>query len=93
MASLPLDTQITILQKEIKELNSKSSKSKVEQSILDSKKRELERLLGKKDKGNAVESKDKSNKTALIIGCSVIGILLILSIFIIARTRKKNRKY
>ncbi|CAI2187226.1 8988_t:CDS:2 [Funneliformis geosporum] len=64
---LPLDTQITILQKEIKALTSKSTKTKAEESILASKKQELEELLKKQKKPNATET-NPSNRTALYIG-------------------------
>src|SRR5688500_16671520 len=69
--SLPLDTQITILQREIKSLESKPTKSKTEQSLLDSKKQELEELLKKQSGSNTNEHKP-SDKTALIIGCGVV---------------------
>src|SRR5207248_1376712 len=42
---LPLDTQITILEREIRELEGKSNKSEAEEALLVEKKKELEKLL------------------------------------------------
>src|SRR4051794_33668076 len=50
ITSLPLDTQITILEREIKELSNKPSKTKAEEALLTNKKKELERLLSEKNK-------------------------------------------
>src|SRR5436305_7077784 len=41
-AALPLDTQISILAKEVKALENKSAKTKAEEKVLGEKKRELE---------------------------------------------------
>src|SRR4051812_29416724 len=73
--SLPLDTQISILEKEIKSLENKSTKSKTEQSILESKKKELEELLTNKgNKDNARENKGKGDEIALIMGGGIVVI-------------------
>ncbi|CAI2164807.1 1565_t:CDS:2 [Funneliformis geosporum] len=44
---LPLDTQITILQKEIQVLTSKSTKTKVEEKVLEKEAKDSANLLGK----------------------------------------------
>ena len=51
---------ITILEKEIKELNNKSNKTQTEQALLDSKKQELDRLLVEKNKSNTTKPSDKT---------------------------------
>jgi hypothetical protein len=88
--SLPIDTQISILRKEIKELSNKSSKTKAEQALLESKKKELDRLLAEKNKSNTMRPKP-SDKTTLIICLGIVTIFLIFGIFIIARIRKKKK--
>ena len=88
--SLPIDTQITILEKEIKELNNKSNKTQTEQALLDSKKQELDRLLVEKNKSNTTKPSDK---TILYWGVGIVGTLILLLITIIlARNHQKKRK-
>src|SRR6185437_3951583 len=50
--SLPLNTQISLLEREIKELENKSNKTPTEQTLLDSKKKRLEELLKKQSDSN-----------------------------------------
>ncbi|CAG8690309.1 14263_t:CDS:2, partial [Ambispora leptoticha] len=75
-ASLPLNTQITILQKEIKQLESKSTRTKVEEVLLSEKKKELEELLKKQNNSDTNNAKP-TDKTALVIGCGVVATILI----------------
>ena len=89
--SLPLDTQITILQKEIQTLINKPSKTKAEESLLDSKKKELEELLRKQS--NTINNDKSGDKTALYWGIGIVGVLVVLGIFIIARIRKRKLKH
>ncbi|CAI2178292.1 15689_t:CDS:2 [Funneliformis geosporum] len=73
---LPLDTQITILQKEIKVLESKPTKNPLEEVLLADKKKELAELL-KKQSNSHVNNAKPSDKTALYIGLGVIGVVLV----------------
>ncbi|CAI2194642.1 15032_t:CDS:2, partial [Funneliformis geosporum] len=73
---LPLDTQITILQKEIQVLESKPTKNPLEKALLVDKKKKLAELLSKQDNSNTNNS-EPSVKTALYIGSGVIGVILI----------------
>lgn len=90
--SLPLNTQISLLEREIKELENKSNKTPTEQTLLDSKKKRLEELLKKQSDSNTNSSKP-SDKTGFYIGCGVIGLFALLLIFILARNRQKTKKY
>ncbi|CAJ0855592.1 17270_t:CDS:2 [Entrophospora sp. SA101] len=74
---LPLTTQITILEREIKELEGKS-RTQAEEALLISKKKELEELL--KKQSDSIGKENNYDKTALVIGCGVIGVLLVLMI-------------
>jgi len=76
------------LQSQITNLENKPNKTKAEQTELERKKKELEELLKRKDNSN---SSKPSDKTSIYVGCGVVGIVLIFSIFIIARIRKKNK--
>ena len=87
--SLPIDTQISILQKEIQTLTNKPAKTKVEEALLDSKRKELDELLKKQSNSNTNSDKP-SDRIALYIGLGITVILLVLVIFIIARVRKKR---
>ncbi|CAI2185954.1 15962_t:CDS:2 [Funneliformis geosporum] len=73
---LPLDTQITILQKEIQVLTSKSTKTKAEEVLLADKRKELNELLSKKNNLSTTNAKP-TDKTALYVGLGVIGVVLI----------------
>ena len=88
--SLPLDTQISILQKEIKELENKPFKTKAEQALLDGKKKELEELLKKQNKSNAAETKT-NDRTGLYIGCGIVGTLILLFTIVLVRNRQKRK--
>ena len=85
--SLPLTTQISLLEREIKVLASKSTRTKVEEKILESKKKELAELL--KKQGSSTGKADKGDKTVLYLGLGITGILLILGVLIWIRTRKR----
>ncbi|CAI2175618.1 14552_t:CDS:2 [Funneliformis geosporum] len=87
---LPLDTQITILQKEIKLLESKPTKNHLEKVLLTDKKKELAELLSKKNNSTTNNAKP-SDKTGLYIGLGAIGILVVFGIFILVRTRTHKR--
>src|SRR5206468_75927 len=86
--SLPIETQITNLEREIKELENKPTRTQVEEALLTEKKKELEELLKKQQGANTNIAKPK-DKTALYVGLGIVGVVLVLSIFIIARIRKK----
>ncbi|CAI2184648.1 4132_t:CDS:10 [Funneliformis geosporum] len=72
---LPLDTQITILQKEIKILETKATKNSLEEVLLSSKKKELEELLKRQNNSNINNSKP-ADKVILYIGCGIVGVAL-----------------
>ncbi|CAI2180950.1 14915_t:CDS:2 [Funneliformis geosporum] len=63
---LPLDTQITILQKEIKVLTNKSTKTKAEEVLLVDKRKQLNELLGGKNNSFTTNAKS-GDKTTLYI--------------------------
>ena len=86
--SLPLTTQISLLEKEIQTLTNKPTKTKAEERVLESKKKELEELLKKQN--NTTETKP-NDKIGLYIGCGMVGIVLLL-IFILTKNRKKIKK-
>ncbi|CAI2187186.1 6300_t:CDS:10 [Funneliformis geosporum] len=86
---LPIETQITILQKEIQVLTSKSTKTKAEQTILESKKQELAELL-KKQSNSHVNNAKPTDKTALIVGGGIFIIFTLLLILILARNHQKK---
>ncbi|CAJ0830456.1 7084_t:CDS:10 [Entrophospora sp. SA101] len=65
---LPLTTQITILAREIKDLENKSNRTQVEEALLTSKKKELAELLRKQDGSSTSDSSKSSDKTALAVG-------------------------
>ncbi|CAG8532520.1 2973_t:CDS:2 [Ambispora gerdemannii] len=65
-ASLPLTTQISILEREIKELENKSIRTQAEETFLTSKKKELDKLLKKQDSANT-NNTQPSDKTVLAI--------------------------
>src|SRR5207248_9693803 len=88
---LPINTQITILQKEIQELTNKPAKTKSEERVLDSKKKELAELLKEQNSSNTNAAKP-SDKTALYVGCGVVGIFTLLLIFILTKNRKRNKR-
>jgi len=80
------------LQQDISNLENKPNKTKEEQTLLEKKKKELEELLNRKNNSNDSSSKP-GDKTTLYLGLGIIGVFLVLSIFIIARNRKKNKRY
>ncbi|CAG8608389.1 5800_t:CDS:2 [Ambispora gerdemannii] len=75
--SLPLSTQISILEREIKSLASKSTRTQVEEALLTSKKKQLAELLKKQNNSDANSTKP-SDKTAFYIGLGMGGVFLIL---------------
>jgi len=79
------------LQSDITNLENKPNKTKEEQALLEEKKKELEELLRRKNNSNISNSKP-SDKTGLYIGCGVVGIVLILGLFILVRTRKRPNR-
>jgi len=79
------------LQTEITNLENKPNKTQEEQALLDSKQKELGELLKRQSDSNANTAKH-SDKIGLYVGCGMVGIILVLIIFIMARIRKKNRK-
>jgi hypothetical protein len=89
--SLPTNTQITLLKKEIKDLENKSNKTQTEQALLDSKKKELEELLKKQSNSNATDNKP-SDRTGLYVGLGIVGIVLIFGVFIMTIIRKRKLK-
>ncbi|CAI2178337.1 3483_t:CDS:2 [Funneliformis geosporum] len=70
--SLPIETQIAILHKEIKVLENKSNKNHLEKTLLTDKKKELAELLSRKNNSHANNAK-LSDKTGLYIGLGAIG--------------------
>ncbi|CAH1756452.1 3923_t:CDS:10 [Entrophospora sp. SA101] len=64
--SLPITTQIAILEREIKELTNKPTRTATEEALLTSKKQELAELLAKQSNSNTNNAKP-SDKTALYI--------------------------
>ena len=90
LKSLPIDTQITILQKEIKELESKLNKTQTEQALLDSKKRELEELLKKQNNANTTDNKP-SDRTGLYIGLGIVGTLVLLFTIVLVRNHQRKQ--
>ena len=90
--SLPLTTQITNLEREIKELTNKSTRNQTEEALLAAKKKQLEELLKKQDSSNTTAK--PSDKTALYIGCGVIAVVLVGLVFIlVGRNKKNSNKY
>ncbi|CAG8511284.1 7137_t:CDS:1 [Ambispora gerdemannii] len=87
--SLPLTTQISILQKEIQTLTNKPTKTKAEERVLESKKQELAELLRKQNDSNTNNAKP-SDKTKLYIGLGIVGVVLLISLFIFIRKHKKR---
>ncbi|CAI2189537.1 10682_t:CDS:2, partial [Funneliformis geosporum] len=74
--SLPIDTQISILQKEISNLEKNSNKNHIETALLADKKQQLAELLKKQSNSDANTTKP-SDKTALYVGLGIIGVVLI----------------
>jgi len=87
--SLPLTAQISNLQREIKNLEKKPTRNQTEQALLTSKKKELAELLAKQSNTAGTKPNDK---TALAIGCGIVGVLALLLIFVLAKNRKKRNK-
>ncbi|CAG8616801.1 185_t:CDS:2 [Ambispora leptoticha] len=85
--SLPLNTQITILQKEIKQLENKSTRTKAEEALLSEKKKQLEELLKKQQVANNAKPTDK---TALYIGLA-IGAVVLIGLVVILNYPKEKR--
>jgi hypothetical protein len=89
--SLPLTTQITILEREIKTLTQKPTRTQTEEAFLTSKKKELAELLAKQNSSNTNTAKP-SDKTAFILGCGIIAVVLISLVLILVR-KNKNKKH
>jgi len=87
--SLPINIQIANLQREIKELESKT-RTPAEETLLTEKKKQLSELLDRKNISN-INSNKPSNKTALYIGCGVIGLFALLLVFVLAKNRQKGK--
>ncbi len=87
---LPLTTQITNLQAEINQLTNKPTRNQVQEALLESKKKQLAKLL--KKQSNTTNSAKLSNKTALAVGCGIFGVILIGLALILVR-KNKNKKY
>ena len=87
--SLPLTTQISLLEREIKALSDKSTKTKAEESILESKKKELEELLKKQN--SSTGKTDKSDKIGLYIGCGVVVVALVGVMLVWMKRGKKDK--
>ncbi|CAJ0747803.1 1576_t:CDS:2 [Entrophospora sp. SA101] len=90
---LPLTTQITILEREIKELENKSARTQTEEALLTSKKKELAELLKKEDSSNASDSSKPKDKTALYVGCGVVGLFTLLLIFVLIKYQNRGFSY
>ena len=87
--SLPINIQIANLQREIKELESKT-RTPAEETLLTEKKKQLSELLDRKNNSN-INSNKPSDKTALYIGCGVIGLFALLLVFVLAKNRQKGK--
>ena len=72
-------------------MENKSTKTKAEEALLTEKKRKLDQLLAEKNKQNNTTDTKPSDKTALYIGCGIVAIALIFSVFIIVKIRKKKK--
>ena len=59
---------------------------------LEARLKELERLLEQDKENSSVDNKDKSGKVALIVGCGIVGVVLIGFVFILVRGKKKRKK-
>jgi hypothetical protein len=65
---------------EITNLAANPNKTTEQQAELESKKKrlkELEKLLAEQNKRNTTNNPQPSDKTALVIGCGIIGIVLV----------------
>jgi hypothetical protein len=72
-----------ILEREINQLENKS-RTKAEEALLIIKKRELGELL--KKQSNATNNVKPSDKTALYVGCGIVGVVLVnLSVFLVIK--------
>lgn len=89
--SLPLSTQISILEREIKRLEQQTTRTPAEESLLATKRKQLAELL-RKQNSNA-NNPDQGNRTMLYIGIGTFGLFTLLLIFILARNRQKTKKY
>ena len=88
--SLPIGTQITNLEREIKQLENKSTRTKAEEALLTEKKNQLAELLKKQQGANTNTAKPKG-KTALYIGLGIFGLFTLLLILILARNHQRRK--
>jgi|SRR6185503_12658544 len=81
------------LQTEIITLEQKPNKTPTEQAELEEKRKRLQELeeLLKKQNSNANNTTKPSDKTSLVIGCGVIGVVLIGLVLILMRKNKKKK--
>ncbi|CAG8776967.1 6488_t:CDS:2, partial [Gigaspora margarita] len=92
--SLPLDIQITNLEREIRELENKSTRTSEEETLLATKKKELVRLLAEQKKNSSTgENNGKSDKTDLYVGVGVVIVVLVgLVLILVVKIKVESNK-
>ncbi|CAG8840232.1 24894_t:CDS:2, partial [Gigaspora margarita] len=82
---------IANLEREIKQLESKTGRTSEEERLLVEKKKKLEELLRKQS--NTTNDAKPKDKTALYIGCGVVGVLVTLLIIVLARNQWLDKEH
>ncbi|CAH1759008.1 10191_t:CDS:2, partial [Entrophospora sp. SA101] len=81
---LDLNVLITKLQQEIKVLEKKTKRTVEEEALLTKKKKQLAELLKKQNKNDSLTG-NKDNKAAWVIGCGIVGVVLVGLVLVLAR--------